>query len=151
MPATLPSNSGEAQFVVEFSAPSEYAGDPGYESSVHMRGRHWDGDHTFPFSTSIDGLWLRAADLAALRAHITRWLRRPLDGLIAEELNADFQLARLPDQSVQVRFGSRPDTNCGLNPVVTITFSAGALRGEFHFVTDQSCLALFAQGLSAEF
>jgi hypothetical protein len=27
-----------------------------------------------------------------------------------------------------------------LSPVVTITFSAGALHGEFHFVTDQSCL-----------
>jgi hypothetical protein len=34
-----------------------------------------------------------------------------------------------------------------MNPVVTIAFSVGALRGEFHFVTDQSCLTLFAQDL----
>ena len=105
---------------------------------------------TFPFSTSISGLWLNAADLTALTDHISEWLRQPLDYLVAEELNADFEFALLPGQSVHVRFGPRPDTISDLNPVVTIAFSAGALQGEFHFVTDQSCLALFAQELSAE-
>src|SRR5258706_10106659 len=145
MAATLPSNSGEAQFVVELSTSAEYAHDAGFESSIHLRGRHWDGDHTFPSSTSIVGLWLRAADLTALREHLTRWLCQPLESLIAEDLRADFQLARLPGQSVHVRFGPRPDTISDLNPVVSITFAAGALQGEFHFVTDQSCLTLFAQ------
>src|SRR5262245_46779106 len=98
MSATLQSNSGEAQFVVELSAPAEYANDSGFESSIHLRGRHWDGDHTFPFSASIDGLWLREADLRSLREHISRWLRQPLDRLIAQDLSADFQLARLPGQ-----------------------------------------------------
>jgi hypothetical protein len=143
-------NNGEAQFVIELGAPAEYAHDAGFESSIHLRGRHWDGDHTFPFSTSIDGLWLRAAHLTALREHVTRWLRQPLEGLVAGDLSADFQLARLPGQSVHVRFGPRPDTISNLNPVVSITFSAGALQGEFHFVTDQSCLRLFAQELSDE-
>jgi hypothetical protein len=69
---------------------------------------------------------------------------------VAEELSGDFRLARLPGQTVSVRFGSRPDTISHLNPVVTVTFSAGALHGEFHFVTDQSCLTLFAQDLSEE-
>jgi hypothetical protein len=150
MAATLSSNNGEAQFVIELSAPVEYAHDAGYESSIHLRGRHWDGDHTFPFSSSISGLWLRAADLAALREHVFQWLRQPLACLIVEDLSADFQLARLPGQSLQVRFGPRPDTISGLNPIVTIAFSSGTLWGEFHFVIDQSCLALFAQELSGE-
>ncbi len=148
--ATLPSNNGEAQFVIELSAPAEYAHDAGFESSIHLRGLHWDGDHTFPFSTSIAGLWLRAADLTALREHVTRWLRQPVECLMAEDLSGDFQLGRLPGQSVHLRFGPRPDTISHLNPVVSITFSAGSLRGEFHFVTDQSCLSLFAQELSGE-
>jgi hypothetical protein len=151
MKATLSSNNGDAQFVVEFGAPAEYAHEPGFESSIQIRGRHWDGDHTFPFSSSMEGLWLRAADLTALRDHISRWLRQPIDGLIAEDLSANFQLARLPGQSVLIRFGPRSDTDSRLNPVVTITFSAGALQGEFHFVTDQSCLAGFVRDLSVEF
>lgn len=150
MSATLSSNSGEGQFVIELGASAEYACDHGFESSVHFRGRHWDGDHTFPFSTSIDGVWLRSADLTALRDHIARWTRRPLDLLTGEDLSSDFELAGLPGQSIRVRFGPRPDTISDLNPVVSITFSAGDLKGEFHFVTDQSCLALFARELSVD-
>jgi hypothetical protein len=150
MAATLPSNNGEAQFVVELGAPAEYAHDTGFESSIHIRGRHWDGDHTFPFSTSIEGLWLRAADVVALRDHIARWIGQPLERLIADELSADFQLARLPGQSIRARFGPRDDTISDRHPVFSISFSTGALHGEFHFVTDQSCLALFAEELSTE-
>ena len=148
--ATLPSNNGEAQFTIELGAPAEYAHDAGYESSIHLSGRHWDGDHTFPFSTSVAGLWLRTADLTALRRHLTRWLGQPLECLKAGDLTAEFQLARLPGQNVHVRFGPRPDTISDLNPVVSIAFSAGQLRGKFHFVTDQSCLTLFAGELCSE-
>lgn len=150
MAAALPSNNGEAQFVVELGAPAEYAHDSGFDSAIHIRGRHWDGDHTFPFSASIEGLWLRAAGVAALRDHIARWIRQPLERLIVDELNADFQLARLPGQSIRMRFGPREDTVSSRHPVFSISFSAGALQGEFHFVTDQSCLALFAEELSTE-
>lgn len=148
MLATLSSNSGTAHFAIQVSAPAEYAHDPGFESSITLRGQHWDGDHTFELGTSIDGMWLRAADVVALRDHIASWLRQPLDRLIADDLSAQFQLARLPGQSVRVRLGARDDTISDRHPVVSISFSAGALQGEFHFVTDQSCLALFADGLS---
>jgi hypothetical protein len=150
MAAILPSNSGGAQFVIELSASAEYAHDRGFESSITLRGEHWDGDHTFPFSTSIEGLWLRAADIVALRDHIARWIRQPLERLIADDLSAEFQLARLPGQSIRVRFGRRDDIISERHPVFTVCFSAGALQGEFHFVTDQSCLALFAEELSTE-
>jgi hypothetical protein len=148
MPATLSSNSGEAQFVVELGAPAEYATNAGFESSIHIRGQCWGRDHPFPFSASVGGLWLRSADLAALRDHIARWTALPLDRLDAGSLIADFELASLPGQSVYVCFGPRPDTISHLNPVISIVFSVDALYGEYHFVTDQSCLSLFAQELS---
>jgi hypothetical protein len=149
--ATLPSNDGEAQFVIELGAPVEYALETGYESAIHLRGRYWDGgEQTFPLSTSISGLWLSAPSLTSLRDHISQWLRQPLRHLIADDLSAGFELAQLYNQSVHVRFGRRDDTISDMKPVVTIAFLAGALQGEFHFVTDQSCLALFVEELSAE-
>jgi hypothetical protein len=150
MAATLSSNDDEARFVIVFSAPAHYAHDPGFESSIFLRGSHWDGDHTFPFSTSIEGVWLRTADLKALREHITHWLDQPLECLMAKDLSADFRLACLADQDLSVRFRPHPDMTSELNPVVSITFSAGVLQGRFHFVTDQSCLTLFAQELGNE-
>jgi hypothetical protein len=150
MPATLRSNSGDAEFAVGLGAPAKYAHDPGFECSICLRGEHWDGDHTYRLSSFIEGLWLRSADVTALRDHISHWTRQPLNCLVSEDLSRDFELARLPGQSVHVRFGPRPDTVSHLNPVVSISFSAGALHGEFHLITDQSCLALFAQELSAE-
>jgi len=149
MAPTLPSNSGEEQFLIEFGMPAEYAHDRGFEASITLRGQHWDGDHHYPFSTRIDGLCLRATDLIDFRDHIIRWVRQSIDRLKADDLSAEFQLARLPGQSVCVRFGGRPDTisEC---PVCSVTLSAGALLGDFHFVTDQSCLALFAKELSSE-
>jgi len=150
MPATLRSNNGEAEFTVEFREYIDYASEAGFESAIQLRGQHWDGDHTHPLSGSIDGLWLRSADLKGIRDHISHWLDRPLNYLVAEELNREFELARLPGQTIRIRIGPRQDTTSHLNPVVSITFSAGGLRGEFHFVTDQSCLALFARELSAQ-
>ena len=149
MAATLPSNSGEARLVIEFGARSEYGDERGFDSCVRLHGSHWNGDHTFPFSVSLEGLWLCAGELTSLRDHISQWLSQPLDHLVAEDLSAEFQLARMPGQSVHLRFGPRTDTISDRKPVVSITYSAGALHGEFHFVTDQSCLAVFAEELSA--
>lgn len=150
MPATLRSNSGRDEFIVKCVTPAEYANDFGFESCVYLHGQYWDGDHTFPLSTSIDGLWLRSADLTALYEHIERWTNQPLDRLHVDDLSNDFELAGMPGQSVRISFGPRPDTISGLNPVVSITLSAGKWHSDFHFVTDQSCLTIFAQELSAE-
>lgn len=128
--------------------PTEYAHEPGFEAAVRLHGDHWDGDHTFPLSVSIQGLWLRSADLMRLRNHLVRWTELTLEQLNAETLAADFRLARLPGQNVHVRFASPPDSACRLNPEVSIEYGAGNLRGEFHFITDQSCLTLFARELA---
>lgn len=151
MPATLPSNDGDAQFVIEFGSPSEYACEGGFESTVLIRGRHWDGDHTFPLLTSIQGLWLRSEMLKKLCDHITRWTNVPLDRLVADKLDGEFELACLPHQRVCLRFGSRQDTIADdSHPVVSVLYSAGTMQGEFHFLTDQSCISLFCQELLSE-
>ena len=151
MPATLLSNNGDAQFVIEIGSPSEYACEVGFESSISIRGRHWDGDHSFPFLTSIQGLWLRSEELNKLRERVARWIALPLDRLVVDDLDGEFELACLPGQRVCVRFGSRRDTIADdSHPVVSVAYSAGALQGEFHFVTDQSCLSLFCRDLLTE-
>src|SRR5690348_6987171 len=98
MTATLSSNNGEARFVIELGARSEYGDERGFDSCVQLHGSHWNGDHTFPSSVSIEGLWLRTAELEALHEHISRWVEQPLDRLVADNLNAEFQLARMPGQ-----------------------------------------------------
>jgi len=148
MTATLRSNSGDSNFSIDVISSSEYAHDQGFDASIKLHGLHWDGDHQHPFSTSIDGIWLHGANLAALRQHIVEWLARPIERLTVEDLDAEFELACLPEQRLDVRLGSRQDTISHLNPVVSIEFSAGTIEGQFHFVTDQSCLAIFAQELS---
>src|SRR5882762_2458603 len=105
MPATLPSNDGDKRLVIKLVAPAEYAHDAGFDSCVQFNGSHWDGGHIHPFSTSIDGLWLRSADLIALRNHIALWVARPLDRLDADDLTRNFELARLPGQSISFSFG----------------------------------------------
>jgi len=147
--ATLRSNSGTSDLSIELISASEYAHDRGFDVSVQLRGSHWDGEHEHPFLTSVEGIWLRLADLAALREHMVQWLNGPLECLIAEHLDAEFELACMCEQKLGVRFGSRQDTISHFNPVVSITLCAGATRNEFHFVSDQSCLGIFAQELFA--
>ena len=94
-------------------------------------------------------MWLRSADVTALRDHISRWTGRPLDHLIVKDLNGDFELARKPGQTIYVRFGPRHGTISGLNPVVSSSlFARVHSTVSLPFVTDQSCLTLYAQELS---
>jgi len=149
MPAQLRSNDGESALTLGLEEPSSYATDAGFESSVFIAGQHWDGDHTHPVELSIQGLWLREADLLELRETIRRWLARPLHELTPGSLIGDFQLARLPGQTVLIRFGARSDVDDKRNPIVTVAVAARAFSGEFHFPTDQSCLDAFRRQLDS--
>ena len=149
MRAQLGSNDGESQLAFDLERGSTYATDLGFEGSVCLRGRHWDGDHTHGIELAIAGMWLRADDLREMRDVIARWLARPLHELKSEFLRCEFELARLPGQSVCIRFGPRPDVIEGRHLVVTVAFAAGPLSGEYHFVSDPSCLQIFSQELKA--
>ena len=149
MHAELRSNDGESAIALDLERRFTYATEPGFEGSMQIRGRHWDGDHSHGIEVAIAGMWLRAEDLREMRSVVARWLARPLSELKAELLHGEFQLARLPGQSVRIRFGSRPDVIEGGHVVVTVAFAAGPLSGEYHFLSDQSCLEPFSRELNA--
>ena len=140
MSAQLRSNDGESVLVPGLEARATYATDPGFESSIRISGRHSDGDHTHALEFSVAGIWLREDDFRDLRDVVATWLARPLRDLTPDSLNGEFQLARLPGQSVLIRFGSRSDVDDRRNAIVTISILAGQLSCEFHFPCDQSCL-----------
>jgi hypothetical protein len=122
-------------------------GNAEWECVLVFVGEDWDGDHGHPFTGTVDGFILTAAALDALHRHVASWLDGPLEALVSARLDASFELAE-PGQTVSFRFGPNDKvmTERG-KPVVNIRFSIGALTGSFHIVSDQSCLALFAEGL----
>jgi len=147
MQATLTSSDGEWEFVLALLHPETYATEPGLQSSLHVRGQQWDGDHYFPLEVSVQGLWLRAPQLLRLRDRLTGWLDLPIANLDPAKLDGEHILSGLPGQMLSLRFGNRPEIPSSLKPVVTVNFAAGSLSGEFHFATDQSCLSGFRSGL----
>jgi hypothetical protein len=150
MPATLSSNNGNAELVIEFCAVVQYAHEAGFESIIRCRDESWDGEHSFPIETTVEGVCLRACELHSMRYHIANWTSRSLDQLIVDDLRGDFDLTLRAGQRVGISFGPRSDTISDRKPVVFIKLSVGNLHAEFHFTTDQSCLAIFAQQLFIE-
>ena len=149
MRAELRSNDGLSAIALNLQRGFTYATEPGFEGSMQICGRHWDGDQTHDINVAIAGMWLREEDLRELRSVIASWLARPLSELNAELLQGEFQLARLPGQSVYIRFGSRPGVIGGRHVVVTVAFAAGPLSGEYYFLSDQSCFECFNHELNA--
>ena len=115
MQATLKSNEGQDEFVIDFLDPESYGTDPGFQSSVHLQGQHWDGDHTHSLDVSVDGLWLRTEDLLRLRDRLAGWLGLPLAELEPAKLDGEVRLSRLPGQVLLLRFGHRQEIPSRLN------------------------------------
>lgn len=149
MEVKLRSNDGDTEVVMDLGTAEEYGSDLGVVSSFRAHGHHWDGDHNHDFFASVEGLWLRAGDLLAVRNLVAEWVRRPLSQLAAFELIGDFELARLPDQSLRLRFGSHEDHVPGGKVRVAVSFAGGIFHGELGFVSDLSCMNLFVQELSS--
>ena len=105
MQATLKSSDGEWEFVLALLHPETYATEPGLQSSLHVSGQHWDGDHYFPFEVSVQGLWLRAPQLILLHDRLTAWLGLPLADLDPVKLDGEQILTGLPGQVLSLRFG----------------------------------------------
>ncbi len=105
MEVTLRSNRGDDEIVLDLGPAEAYGSEAGAVSSFKIRGQHWDGDHDHELFTSVEGLWLRNEDLTAVRDRVAEWVQQPLDRLATSELVGDFELARLPGQSLRLRFG----------------------------------------------
>jgi hypothetical protein len=143
MDAVLRSNRGESELVMRLVplTPTECA------CSLRLTGEHWDGDHHEPFTASVDGFILTNAALKALHRHVVSWLDGPLEELVSARLDASFELAG-HGHTLGFRFGPIDKViNQRGKPVVSLGFSIGTLSGSAHFVTDPSCLALFADTL----
>lgn len=145
--AVLASNRGGASIVLTLHSPADFDGTLGVEASVRIQGEHWDGDHTFPLRVSVENLWLGSAHITVMLTHIQNWIDLPIEQLATTELVGEFALAAHSGQELTLNFGPRVGVIASRNPVVSVQLVAGTLRTQFHFVTDQSCLRLFADNL----
>ena len=145
--AELASNAGDERLVLSFGSRLDWQGEAAFEAEFRLLGRHFDADHEHHVSVVIDGLCLGVKPLCALRDALSRWLTLPLTDLASSVLTGRHELCLGTRQCLQLAFGARTDTISGPNPVMTVLYRAGKLEGEYHLVTDQSCLGLFSEAL----
>lgn len=113
------------------------------DCAVKLYARIWDGDHEQSASLSVANIVLSASRLGELRNRIETWLASKQVGTVA--LSGEYQLTADGYSRFDLIFGMRDDIIASSDkPVVTIGFKIGRINGEFCFVTDQSCLKLFA-------
>ncbi|MBD9477782.1 hypothetical protein [Pseudoxanthomonas sp. PXM02] len=143
MDAVLRSNRGVSQLTMRLTPRSAAA----WDCTLVLVDEHWSGGGARPFTASVGGFVLTAEALDALHRHVVAWLDSPLAALVSSRLDASFELAEA-GQSFCLRFGpvERVIADAG-KPVGSLGFSIGTLSGSAHFVTDPSCLALFADTL----
>lgn len=117
------------------------------DCAVKLYARIWDGDHEQSASLSVENIVLSASRLGELRNRIETWLASKQVGTVA--LSGEYQLTADGYSRFDLIFGMRDDIIASSDkPVVTIGFKIGRINGEFCFVTDQSCLKLFAEDVA---
>jgi len=87
------------------------------------------------------------ANLERLAQLLRSWLDLPLQQQASTPLVASEELGGRFDNHLTLTLGRRSDTISGQNLVATLTYSLGRFVGEFSFVTDQSCLRIFCDGI----
>lgn len=113
------------------------------DCAVKLYARIWDGDHEQSASLSVENIVLSAARLCELRNRIETWLASKQVGAVS--FSGEYPLAADGYSRLNLIFGTREYIIASSDkPVVTIGFNIGRINGEFYFVTDQSCLTLFA-------
>ena len=123
-------------------------GDNYGEFELCFKGQDWESEHDHSIRLTSDLIILSCDTIRSLVQSIEKWLqhgdpdRYPFNGeftLAADTSDAQFNLI----------FAERPDTiSPAEKSVVTAKFRFGRLSGEFSFVSDQSCLRLFASALN---
>jgi len=114
------------------------------EFELSINGQHWDGDHEHSIRLTSESILLSCDRLRELVTRLHDWLNAIDGGRLP--FTGEFALT---DDAAHVElvlvFADRPDTiSSDDKPVVTAHFRIGRLIGESSFVTDQSCLSLFA-------
>ncbi|MCP4192559.1 MAG: hypothetical protein GY880_18335 [Planctomycetaceae bacterium] len=116
------------------------------EYELTLSGQHWDGDHEHDIKMHVDSIILSHHKLDELESAIQAWLQTDQVGVSA--FAGTFDLTSHFNSSLRFVFAEREDIISGDDkPVLTVEYSFSRMSGAFCFVTDQSCLALFASGI----
>jgi len=118
------------------------------DCTVCIRLRNWDSRKDESWTViKADDISLSVIAIRELHDELDRWLMSPSVGI--SSFSGHFSLGHKPGNRLDFHFNPRADTIASADkPVVTIDFSTGTTHIEFRFVTDQSCLGLFAMTLS---
>ena len=142
---TLNSNMSDESLVLQVGANKSGL----VNCAIAINARIWDGNHDQSSSLAVDNLVLSASRLSELKNRIEVWLASNQDGTVA--FSGEYPLAADGYSRLDLNFGTRMDTIAPRDkPVVTVVFKIGSINGEFCFVTDQSCLRLFASDVVRE-
>lgn len=140
----LNANTSDEYLVIK---PSRFDGEC-VHCAVSTRLRIWDTQLVESWMTiKADNITLSLVALVELRNRLDDWLLTKAVGLNA--FAGHFQLCQGPSCRFDLHFGTRADTIASVDkPVVTVDLSLGTTHVGFRFVTDQSCLGLFAMAMS---
>ena len=121
------------------------------DCSVCIRLRNWNSRKEESWTViKTDDISLSVIAIRELQNELDRWLMSQSVGI--SSFSGHFSLGHNPSNKLDFHFEQRADTIASADkPVVTIEFSSGTTHIEFRFVTDQSCLGLFAMTLSQLF
>jgi hypothetical protein len=145
--AVLSSNNGSHALRLALLNPAKWHDDAGFDAELRLDHAHWDGEHPHAGSTWVPGLWLNAGALRELREQILGYVDLPLAQLARAVFTGTFELAGQAGQSLRLHFGPRADLVHGPLPALGIDVCEGTFSAHLHFVTDQSCMRIFAEGL----
>jgi hypothetical protein len=146
--AILPSNSGHASLRIDFVERGLPKESPDRMTDLEIVVPNWDSGYPPQrCQIKIRGLRLRTEQLRAMLHALDTWLNLPIDQVFHNKFTGAFELgSETRHGRLLLSFGDREGRISGSNPLVSILIQ-GAMRAECDFVTDQSCMRLFADDL----
>ena len=115
------------------------------EFELRVEANHWDGDHENSVKLLSESIGLSHEQLETVANKVKNWVHT--GQAAGQPFSGEFELADdNANASLQLVFGDDEDIiSADDKPVVTVTFVASRFSVQFKFVTDQSCLGIFAQ------
>jgi hypothetical protein len=149
--ATLASSDGWNAFMMHFVRALRHRGEDLALAKVTVVGRFWerektldsyaDADLTDDYHVELPQVLISGSRLRECVNLLEAWLR------IGSDFSLD--LARNDGQALSLTIGNRSDLICSEgHPAFTMHYSTARIEAEFYFLTDQSCIRLFSNGLS---
>lgn len=140
--ATLYSNGGNEYIEL---TPQRVRG-ARMECALRCQVRNWEADELSFVTFAADSIGLSVSSVLQLCDDLAVWLDSSEVGIKA--FTGDYSLGFAPRFTLHIYFEDRAHYVTSTDkPCVTIFFSYSTTRLQFGFVTDQSCLGLFAQAL----